>query len=203
MGRRKRNKADRKKRLSYVVVNPKGEPGESMYAMLTELVREHHQDLRDARIALAWATSWKADVDGRLKLGKCKKIGDPDRELMKQDFVIILEQKFWQNPTVTDDQRRALLDHELCHGQLKHDENGEPVEDEKGRKIYRLRRHDVEEFTEIMRRHGCYKRDLEEFAKALYKSKQGRLDFENSSDDSNVEEFRPKRTNGPEEQPSA
>jgi hypothetical protein len=88
-----------------------------MYERLYRIVADHHEDLdrTNVRIALAWATSWKPDVDGRLTLGKCKKATDLDRELAPYDFVILLNRDFWQNPRVTDVQRQALLDHELMH----------------------------------------------------------------------------------------
>jgi hypothetical protein len=38
-----------------------------------------------------------------------------------------------------------------------------------------MRKHDIEEFSEIVRRHGTYKRDLENFARALNQSKQGTI----------------------------
>jgi Putative phage metallopeptidase len=141
--------------------------GHPMYKMLDSLVSAHHHDLRDARIALAWCTSWKPDVDGRVTLGKCRKASDLDRELAAFDFVILLRRAFWRADQVTDAQRRALLDHELCHGARQFDSAGEPVEDERGRPVYRMRKHDIEEFTEIVERHGCYKADLERFAAAL------------------------------------
>ena len=165
----------KQKKLTYKLIEREGGPGEKMYALLDELVVKHHEDLAQARIALAWNLSWKPDVDGRAQLGKCKRVGNLERELMEYDFVIILLKEFWESLDVTDEQRRALLDHELCHGALTLDKSGEPVEDERGRKMYRIRKHDILEFTEIVARHGCYKRDLEQFAQALQRSKQGNL----------------------------
>jgi hypothetical protein len=159
------------RRVSYELLPPKAPE----YKLLTRLVRGHHEDLTDARIALAWAKAWKADVDGRLKLGACKRASDLDRELADYDFIVLLNRSFWQDIGVSDHQRAALLDHELTHAALVHDKRGEPVEDERGRKVYRLRRHDLEEFNAIAERYGLWKRDLEAFAVALRKSKQQEL----------------------------
>jgi hypothetical protein len=155
------------KKLAYELIEKASAIGTPMYLLLAELVREHHTDLRDARIALAWALSWKPDVDGKVTLGKCKKASDLDRELAAFDFVILLSKAFWSDLRVSDLQRRALLDHELHHATVKYDENGEPVVDERMRIVYRVRKHDIEEFTDIVRRYGCYKADLEQFAAAL------------------------------------
>ena len=165
---RKRSKP---KTVSYELLTRDSVIGHPMYALLDELITKYHQDLRDARIALAWCTSWKPDVDGRVTLGKCRRASDLDRELAAFDFIILLRRAFWQHPQVTDTQRTALLDHELCHGALKFDATGEPVEDARGRKVYRVCKHDIEEFTVIVARHGCYKADLEAFAKALGREK--------------------------------
>jgi hypothetical protein len=159
------------KKVNYRLIG-KGSP---LYPMMDELIGLYHEELAQARIALAWNLSWKPDVDGRVTLGKCKKASDLDRELAAYDFVIILRQEFFEDAEVTDAQRRALLDHELCHAAPKLDEDGEQLEDEKGRKVWRTRKHDIEEFEQIVARHGCYKRDLERFAAALKQSKQGKL----------------------------
>jgi Putative phage metallopeptidase len=161
-------KRPKAKKVSYHLI-PRTDDlfGGAMYGLLDELVEQHHEDLRFARIALAWCTSWNPDVDGRVILGKCRKASDLDRELAAFDFVILLRKAFWTHLSVSDAQRRALLDHELCHAALKLDVNGEPVEDERGRRVYRVRKHDLEEFVVVVERHGMYTRDLEVFAAAL------------------------------------
>jgi hypothetical protein len=141
-----------------------------MYELLAELVALYHEELEGARIALAWCTSWKPDVDGRVTLGKCKKASDLDRELSRWDFVILLRKTFWTDERVTLAQRRALLDHELCHAARKLDQHGQPCEDQRGRHVYRTRKHDLEEFTAVVERHGLWQRDLEMFAAAIRRS---------------------------------
>src|SRR5438105_3913729 len=155
------------KKVSYRLITNGTDEGRAMYRLLRELVTAHHPDLLGAQIALAWCTSWKPDVDGIVTLGKCKKASDLDRELAVYDFIILLRESFWTDPLVTDVQRRALLDHELCHAAVKLDDHGEPVEDERGRVVYRVRKHDLEEFTAIVERYGMYKKDLEAFVRAL------------------------------------
>jgi hypothetical protein len=157
----------KRKKISYELIKQDSMAGRPMYAMLDDLVEEHHDEITNARIALAWALSWKPDVDGHVKLGQMKKASDLDRELHPFDFVCLLNAEWWQDGRVVDAQRRALLDHELCHATVKLDEDGEPARDSKDRVVYRLRKHDIEEFSEIVARHGCYKRDLETFAAAL------------------------------------
>lgn len=176
MGRR-RSGIKRAKRVSYELVACEDLLGAPMYRLLDELVAKHHEDLCDARIALAWCTSWKADVDGRITLGKCKKASDLDREMAAFDFVILLSRSFWRDMFVTDLQRRALLDHELTHAALAHGKDGDALRDERGRRVYRTRKHDIEEFASIVARYGCYKADLEHFADSLQKSRASSTAF--------------------------
>jgi hypothetical protein len=162
------------KRVSYELITPDSTVGEPIYLLLRQLVDAHHEDLKDARIALAWCTSWRPDADGRVTLGKCKKASDLDRELSLFDFIILLKKSFWQDLQVTADQRRALLDHELCHAGLAYDvRTGEPVTDERGRKCYRTIRHDIEEFSAVVERHGVWRHDIERFAQAINRSARG------------------------------
>ena len=156
-------------KVNYTLLQRADHPSE--YKLVDQLVKAHHTDLRDARIALAWCTSWRRDVDGRIKLGQCRRASALDRQLHEFDFVILLQKEFWTNVTVSNEQRTALVDHELCHASVKLDpHNGEPIEDENGRKVYRTRKHDIEEFGEIVERHGLYKRDLEQFAQAILRA---------------------------------
>lgn len=163
----KKTRAGKIKKVHYELIARDSVIGHGMYQLLDDLVAAHHEELRDARIALAWNTSWKPDVDGRLVLGKCKRASDLDRELAAFDFVILLLHGFWTHQGVTTLQRTALLDHELSHATLKLDERGEPVVDERGRNVYRTRKHDIEEFAAIVERYGTYTRDLEVFARAI------------------------------------
>jgi len=155
-------------RVAYQLIDRESATGKPMYQMLRRLVDAHHEDLHDARIALAWCTSWRPDVDGRCVLGKCRRASELDRELAQFDFVILLRRTFWIDERVSELQRHALLDHELHHAAVKvNDRTGEPEYNERGRKIFRTRKHDLEEFTAIVERYGTWTRDVELFYAAL------------------------------------
>src|SRR5690242_15647453 len=89
----KRKTARKPKKLAYALIDRMTDPGRGMHILLNELVEQHHDDLREARIALAWNLAWAPDVDGRVILGKAMKASDLDRELAPYDFVIQLQQK--------------------------------------------------------------------------------------------------------------
>ncbi|HUX01769.1 MAG TPA: putative metallopeptidase [Phycisphaerae bacterium] len=131
------------------------------YRILDEFVRTHHPHLAEAKIALAWNDAWAEDADGKVQLGQAKKASDLDRELHGHDLVILLNRSWWNQ--FQPEQQRALMDHELCHCEVAKDDDGETKQDEKGRIVYRIRKHDVEEFREVVARHGVWKSDLEQF----------------------------------------
>ena len=75
----------------------------------------------------------------------------------KEFFVIEIAEDKWA--TLTDDEKKALVDHELCHCGTEDDPQG-------GLKLV-LRSHDVEEFDAIIRRHGLWSVSTQEFAAAI------------------------------------
>jgi len=170
---KKAKKITRKKINFELITDQKSEP----YQVLAAVRREFHAELHKGRIALAWRKGFKPDRDGHLVLGKCVKAPDLQKELVDWDFVILLNKEVWMDQEWPIEKKRALLDHELCHAARVEDEFGAQKEDEKGRLVWRVRKHDIEEFQDVVKRHGCYKRDLENFAAALLKSKQTHILF--------------------------
>lgn len=170
MGRRSGLKAKARKKVT-VKLLARTNAGQVVgaYRIMEKLIEDHHSHLRGAKIAIAWRFGWKADADGRIKLGQAKKGSDLDRELHHNDFVILLNHERWNMANFSEEQMAALLDHELCHCQVSCDANGEPKTDEIGRTVYRLRKHDVEEFRDVVARHGLWKDDLVAFADSAAK----------------------------------
>ena len=163
------------KKVNFELIPDQG--SQSIYGILEEIRNESHEDLEGAKIALAWRRAFKPDKDGHLVLGKCCKASDLQRALVDWDFVILLNEEVWNDPDFTLDKKKALIDHELCHAAPALDKDGEQKVDEKDRLVWRVRKHDIEEFREIVERHGCYKSDLEAFAEALLKRKEPTLEF--------------------------
>lgn len=158
------DKVKRSKKVNVALIKPETNFGG--YKIMAELIEQHHTHLTDAKIALAWMYGKKSDVDGRLVLGRAKKGSDLDRDMHGFDFVILLNHEAYTAASFTKGQQTALLDHELTHCEVSKDTNGEPKTDERGRTVYRMRGHDVEEFREVVARHGTWKSDLEGFAQA-------------------------------------
>lgn len=139
----------------------------AMYRRLRELIDRYHGELREARIALGFCTAWKLDVDGIQKLGMARRASDLDRELHAWDFVLLFNREFWEHPQTTAIVRDALLDHELTHCTVRRDpETHAPMENDRGKILYRIRKHDLEEFTVIVQRYGIYRHEIDAMARA-------------------------------------
>lgn len=173
MGRGRKSKAgikvEARKKITVKLINREhaGEVVE-VYRIM-ERLKADRNDLFEAKIACAWRYGKKADADGRLWLGQCKKGSDLDRSLHGYDFVILLNYEAWQSLDVK--QREALMFHELTHAAVSKDANGEAKTDEEGRVVYRIRKHDLEEFREVANRYGCWKDDIREFVTTAINSK--------------------------------
>lgn len=172
---RKGPKKPKAKQVKVDLIDFNAKPAHEPYRLMKEVRAESHKDTSQARVVLAWMLDTKRDVDGRLKLGKCVRASDLQRELVDWDFVILLNKEVWESKDFGEPRKKALLDHELMHIAEAVDKEGEPKFDDRGRKIWRVRGHDIEEFTDIVKRHGCYKADLERFAEELLKKGQSPL----------------------------
>lgn len=166
MGRKSGSaKVKRRKKVTIQLIQEKykGEVTEA-YRILSEIRNKEHGHLAEAKIGLAYRLGWRADADGRLTLGQCRKRGDLDRELDGFDFIILLNKEAWDR--LNEKQKRALIDHELCHAQIVIDSDGSPKTNDRDRLVTRLKKHNCEEFREVVQRHGLWKQDLEAFATA-------------------------------------
>lgn len=93
-------------------------------------------------------------------------------EVDDPDFVMILDNVFWESATAKE--REILIFHELCHIELKRDKDGDVMlDDDTGRAKWKLRGHDVEEFSRVVERYGAYSEDLRQFKAALDKGCEG------------------------------
>lgn len=126
---------------------------------------ESHQPLLDARVTIDFVFA-RADLNedneplndaitknGRRCLGITRKIPLKDRALGRADAEICLDGDWWKD--APEEQRRALLDHELHHVAVRTNKNG-VVRDDLGRPELKMRKHDVEFgwFSIVAARHG-------------------------------------------------
>jgi hypothetical protein len=135
------------------------------YLMMDSLIANYHDDLVGANIAIGYSYGWRPSRDGKVILGMAKVCGAFEKQLHGFDLEILLNYDFWHHPDTRDEQRKALMDHELSHPRPIMDEDlAIPKVDENGRTCYYLRKHDIEDFADVVRRNGIWKADLEGIA---------------------------------------
>jgi hypothetical protein len=116
-------------------------------AIARALIHGYHTHLGQASIAYLYRE--QLERGGRVRLGVAQRASAKLRYLSEFDFILEFNWQTWN--ALSPPQRIALVDHELCHC----------VRDDEGR--YGMRRHDVEEFSEIVGRWGLWTPDLRMF----------------------------------------
>lgn len=133
--------------------------GQELHELAGRIVNEHHPLLVEHDVNIAFLMRDKAAKrGGRVVMGSASKASAKIQALTGQPIAFIIEiaDEIWQD--LKDPQKAALLDHELCHC---------VVEVEDGEVKYSLRSHDLEEFNEIVLRHGEWKEDIRNFHEQL------------------------------------
>lgn len=163
-------------------------PAVAVKRLADELVPKHHKDLVDVRIEYVFRSE-TAKSKGREVWGTARKISGLNAYLSQKGgpseaesgdvdyFVIEISEPVWQ--VLDAGQRRALVDHELCHCALEVSVNESTGEETVALKT---RPHDVEEFRAVVIRHGLWREDLGDFAAALPEKQRNFEDLLSDSD---------------------
>lgn len=136
-----------------------------------KLIEDIHTGLKEARVKCIF-TSKETKRKNKIVMATARKVtgltaylaekdeeefeltGDPETD---EFFVIIVDCHVWYG--LTDAQKLALVDHELCHCCIK-----EKVTKHGDIELkLSIVPHDLEEFNDVVRRHGLWKEDVEAF----------------------------------------
>jgi len=121
-------------------------------AVAGALVGVTHQHLVNASIAFLFQKGMKRR--DHTTLAKASKASSKVKFLTAHDFIITVNWEAWRD--LRPEQRIALMDHELAHCDRDPDTGA-----------YTIRHHDVEEFSEIVRRWGLWQPELVSFGRAV------------------------------------
>ena len=115
--------------------------------LANKIVNAHHPLLRPVNIRYL-LTEDKMTSKGRDVWAKIKKASPMETYLGHgAEFILIVCEQSWE--MLDKAQRKALIDHELCHIESTESETTGDV-------THRIRGHDIEEFYEILARHGAW-----------------------------------------------
>lgn len=134
---------------------------QSVIHLAEELIEKYHPDLQEAEIGIVFRSE-PSTTGGKMTIGHAGKVPENIKPYLdtKYDFLIWIAETYWQS--ASDIQRRAILDHELCHCDYS---------DGKAAMVH----HDIEEFNEIIERYGLWRVDLIKANMAFEKARQSPL----------------------------
>lgn len=139
-------------------------PAPSVAVIALDLIGSTHTRLVDVPIVYVFRSSAQISK-GRIVLAKARKIsglnaflaamasGDLEQHPEFGHSFFCMEVAGDQWLLLDEAQRVALVDHELCHFDVEYNEEG--------LRELTIRGHDVEEFVEVVRRHGAWDAALE------------------------------------------
>lgn len=143
-------------------------------ALAGPLVQHHHPHLTDAKLLFIFTDQRRKRCD-RVRLGSAGKLTALQRFLSSgmdsvqdgADFIIMIDENEWSRLDTAA--RTALVDHELCHCAVFVKMTDEKpaywrrlaADDDKHQYEWKwgMRGHDIEEFGEVLYRHGFWKPD--------------------------------------------
>lgn len=162
-------------------------PASAVARVARDLIAKHHTDLVDVRIEYVFRSE-TAKSRGKEVWGQARKISGLNAYLSQEDgpneaesgdvdyFVIEISEPVWKD--LDAGQRKALVDHELCHLTTSFNE-------ETGEVTLKLLHHDVEESRAVVIRHGLWRPDLSDFSAALPEKQRS---FDDAATDPDVDD---------------
>jgi putative metallopeptidase len=136
-------------------------------ALASDLIRTHHKHLMDVRVVCVWrdkaAVSFGRRVPGnsRLIAGLPAMLADKHNadstDTAESFFVLDFARDVWE--VMDEEQRLALVDHQLCYCRTDAGEDGrfKPV----------MTAPEIAEFPDVIERHGMWRPEVEALAKAV------------------------------------
>jgi hypothetical protein len=168
MGRRRKNESDgvavaeKKRKAVKAELIDREHAGKVVepYRILERLLEseELFAPIRDARFVCCYQRGWRPDADGILCRAKIRKASDLDKELGKDfDYAILLNRELWKETKIDEEAKEIDLFHEMCHAAPEMDRDGQQRMDDRGRRCWRLRKHPIQEFPEVLKKYGLKK----------------------------------------------
>ena len=133
----------------------------SVATIVRQIIREFHPDLLPLDIGVLYRSEPQKSK-GREILANISKVNARLKPFLDYDLILWVSKPDWAG-RLTEDQRMALIDHELCHVVI--DDNEQIT----------LVGHDIEEFREIIARWGLWSEDLVRSEPVLMKAIQGKF----------------------------
>lgn len=140
-------------------------PDQELTDLAKSIIASRRPNLKFVNIAYLFRDAG-ALSDEKIVPGTCTRCDDRNHVLHGHDFVIEIAEDVWKE--ATDQFKLAIMDHQLGHVGIKFDPEGRPMMDETTSRIKTyVRKHDIEEFSDVLETHGAYHKALREFLDAF------------------------------------
>lgn len=160
--------------------------GDEVAVVAGKLLARYYRELLEADVTIRFLFASNPDAIG----GCLRHHGYPaaaivkvnslkDRVEGKTDCTITIDKEWWDGHDELE--CAALIDHELMHILLGHDDDGKVILDDVGRPKIKLRPHDFEigGFNEIAKRHGPHAEEVKAVLSTTAQWEQMHLNFGN------------------------
>lgn len=148
------------------------------------IIHAHHRHLLENNVKVDFLFTSEAEKSkGKVALGTARKVsglnawlarrGD-DYEGVPDFFLIVIWKTAWDD-LLNDHQKRALVEHELCHLWSEEDEKADREEGDPPKIKLGIVGHDLEEFNRVVADYGGWQPDVKAF---LLAAKQAGADAE-------------------------
>lgn len=136
-------------------------------------IEKYHRHLIDMDVRIEYVFVSKTPKrNGKEVWGTCRKISNLNAHLAGQEapfFVITIAEQVWG--VLPQKAREALVDHELCHAESQYNQKEDDDGEDDVIKLS-IRPHDVEEFAQIIRRHGLWRDDVKDFVQEALQQRE-------------------------------
>jgi len=131
-------------------------------------IQKYHSHLIDMDVRVDYVFVSKTPKrNGKDVWGTCKKVSNLNALLAGQEspfFVITIAEPIWGQ--LPQSGKEALVDHLLCHAESQYNQKEDEDPEDDVIKLS-IRPYDVEEFAQIIRRHGLWRDDVKDFVKSV------------------------------------
>ncbi|MEN6571386.1 MAG: putative metallopeptidase [Anaerolineaceae bacterium] len=133
----------------------------SVETIVKQMISQYHRDLLPLSIGVLYRSEPQASA-GRDVLANISKVNAKLKPFLDYDLILWVSKPDWEG-RLTENQRMALIDHELCHVEIDGDDQ------------ITIIHHDIEEFREVIARWGLWSKDLVRSEQVLKHATQGEL----------------------------
>ncbi len=138
---------------------------QNIHDFVYRILQKHRPEIEhfNSNIIVIWKDVAEAS-GGKMTLAKIGKVSERDKAIYETlaDFILQISSNTWQ--TLKEDQREAIIYHELLHIDINAKDG-----------TFILRKHDVEEFSNVVEHYGFYKSDVQEFAQTILNVDIGKI----------------------------